>query len=530
MSRYEEHLAEAARAHPGKTAIIHGDRHIDYAGLDLAADRFAAALAGEAGLVDGERCVVFMDNCIEAAVGVFGVLKAGGVFCVINPTTKADKFAFVLADCEASVLFTQASLAHVALEAAGRAPSVRRIVVVSDAETALPAGLVDYGSFVSRVGDQPLAAPGIDIDLAMLVYTSGSTGLPKGVMMTHRNIDHAASSITTYLQARSDDVVLSVLPLSFDYGLYQLLMCVKMAATLVLEKSFAFPQKILPLLASRQITGFPLVPTMAALIVQQRNFNPDWARSVRYLTNTAAALPPAHIRKLQEIFPQARIYSMYGMTESKRCTWLPPEQLATRPDSVGIAIPGTEVWVSDELGNVLPPGAVGELVVRGGHVMQGYWNNEAATAKVLKPGRYPWEKVLHTGDLFRMDDEGFLYFVGRKDEILKSRGEKVSPKEVENVLYAMPGIREAALVGVPDEILGQLLRAIVVTDDADVDARAVIAHCRAHLEEFMVPREVEFRDALPRTATGKIRRSVLQAEADGRVPDRAADPILSAQM
>ena len=523
MSRYEHHLGKAARSHPGKAAIIHGDREIGYAELDLAVDRFAAALTGEAGLVNGERCVIFMDNRIEAAVGVFGTLRAGGVFCVINPTTKADKLAYVLADCEASVLFTQASLVHVAMEAARKAPGVRQVVVVNEAATELPPGAVDYGTFVSRSLDEPLAAVGIDIDLAMLVYTSGSTGFPKGVMMTHANINHAATSVTTYLQARSDDVVLSVLPLSFDYGLYQLLMCVKMAATLVLEKSFAFPQKILPLLASRQVTGFPIVPTMAALIVQLRNFNPEWARSVRYLTNTAAALPPAHILQLQQVFPNARIYSMYGMTESKRCTWLPPEQLAIRPDSVGIAIPGTEVWVADERGTAVPAGVVGELVVRGGHVMQGYWNNEEATARVLKPGRYPWEKVLHTGDLFRMDGEGFLYFVGRKDEILKSRGEKVSPKEVENVLYAMPGVREAALVGVPDEMLGQLLKAIVVTDDTAIDARSVIAHCRAHLEEFMVPREVEFRDALPRTGTGKIRRSVLQAEADGRAPPAGDD-------
>ncbi|KIQ97472.1 AMP-binding protein [Lysobacter sp. A03] len=516
MSRYEVHLADAARDHPDKTAIICGEHEVSYTRLELASERFAAALASGAGLVDGERCVVFMDNRIEAAVGVFGTLKAGGVFCLINPTTKTDKLAFVLADCEASVLVTQASLVRVALEAARQAPSVRKVVVVNESGAEFPAEVVDYEDFLASAPNRAPAPVGIDIDLAMLVYTSGSTGRPKGVMMTHANIEHAATSITTYLQARSDDVVLSVLPLSFDYGLYQLLMCVKMGATLVLEKSFAFPQKVLPLLASRRVTGFPLVPTMAALIVQLRNFNPEWARSVRFLTNTAAALPPSHILQLQEVFPQARIYSMYGMTESKRCTWLPPEQLAIRPDSVGIAIPGTQAWVADDRGDAVPPGVVGELVVRGGHVMKGYWNNEEATAKVLKPGRYPWEKVLHTGDLFRMDDEGFLYFVGRKDEILKSRGEKVSPKEVENVLYAMPGIREAAVVGVPDEMLGQSLKAIVVTDEPGMDARAVIGHCRAHLEEFMVPREVEFRDALPKTGTGKIRRSVLQAEAEGR--------------
>ncbi|HJT96799.1 MAG TPA: AMP-binding protein, partial [Rhodanobacteraceae bacterium] len=377
---------------------------------------------------------------------------------------------------------------------------------------------ISFDDFMAAAPARPQdPVRGIDIDLAMLVYTSGSTGQPKGVMMTHRNIEFAATSITTYLEARADDVVLSVLPLSFDYGLYQLLMAVMKGATLVLEKSFAFPQKILPLLASERVTGFPLVPTMAALIVQLRNFNPEWAATVRYLTNTAAALPPAHILKLQEMFAKSRIFSMYGMTESKRCTYLPPEQLATRPTSVGIAIPGTEVWVADDAGNPVPPNTDGELVVRGAHVMQGYWRNEEATAKTLRTGRYPWEKVLHTGDLFRMDEEGFCYFVGRKDDIIKSRGEKVSPKEVENVLYALAGIREAAVVGVPDQVLGRALKALVVIEDGSaIQARDVVAHCMANLEDFMVPRLVEFRDALPKTSTGKIRRAALQAEAEGR--------------
>lgn len=514
--RYERYLSGSAERFATRAAIIQGDTRISYAELDQAVDRFADALVHEAGFGNGERCIVFLENRIETAVGIFGTLRAGGVFSVINPTTKADKLAFVLGNCDASVLVTQASLLPVALAAAAQAPTVRRIVVLDQVEA--QAGTLSYEAFIAAAPAVagPRADIGIDIDLAMLVYTSGSTGNPKGVMMTHKNIEHAATSITTYLESRDDDIVLSVLPLAFDYGLYQLLMCVKMGATLVLEKSFAFPQKILPLLASEKITGFPLVPTMAALIVQLRNFNPEWAKTVRYLTNTAAALPPAHILKLQELFPNARVYSMYGMTESKRCTYLPPELLTRKPDSVGIAIPGTEAWVAGDDGKPLPAGQIGELVVRGGHVMQGYWNNPEATERTLRQGRYPWEKVLHTGDLFRTDDEGLLYFVGRKDDILKSRGEKVSPKEVENVLYALPGIREAALVGVPDPILGHALKAILVTDRDDLDARAIIAHCKTHLEEFMIPREVEFRDALPKTGTGKIRRSVLQAEAEGR--------------
>lgn len=527
MIRFEALLRAAATRDPERTALVTAKQRTSYREFATQAERFAAGLVAEAGFARGERCVLFMDNRLETAVGVFATWMAGGVVSVINPTTKADKLAYVLNDCEATVLVTQASVLATARAAAARAPSVRHVVVVDDADLTNDVLATGYAQIMaSAPASLPNAPRGLDIDLALLVYTSGSTGQPKGVMMTHRNVVFAATSVTTYLQARADDVVLSVLPFSFDYGLYQLLMCVMMGATLVLEKSFVFPQKVLPLLASEKVTAFPLVPTMAALIVQLRNFDPAWAATVRYLTNTAAALPPAHILRLQELFPAARVYSMYGMTESKRCTWLPPEQLATRPDSVGIAIPGTEVWVADDAGKPVPPNVVGELVVRGGHVMQGYWRNEAATAIALKPGPYPWEKVLHTGDLFRMDEEGYCYFVGRKDDIIKSRGEKVSPKEVENVLYALPGITEAAVVGVPDEVLGKALKALVVLGEGiQMQPRDIVAHCITHLEDFMVPRLIEFRISLPKTGTGKIRRAVLQAEAEGHpLPDDNDQP------
>lgn len=515
MIRFEECLRHTAERDPGRVALVSRGERTTYAELAGEVERCAAQLVADAALARGERCVLFLENRIETAIGLLGTLRAGGVFSVINPTTKADKLAYVLNDCEAAVLVTQASLLAVARAALAAAPGVRRLIVV-DAEA--PADASGWTAFMA--GQAPLLARsprGIDIDLAMLVYTSGSTGRPKGVMMTHRNVLFAATSVSSYLQMRREDVILSVLPLSFDYGLYQLLMCILCGATLVLEKSFAFPQKILPLLASEGVTGFPLVPTMAALIVQLRNFDPAWAASVRFVTNTAAALPPAHIARLQSLFGHARLYSMYGQTESKRCTWLPPEQLARRPDSVGIAIQGTEVWIADDEGRAVGANVVGELVVRGGHVMLGYWRDPEATARALRPGRYPGERVLHTGDLFRMDEEGYCYFVGRKDDMLKSRGEKVSPKEIENVLYAMEGIREAAIVGVPDELLGQALKAIlVVADGARIEARDVIAHCQGRLEDFMVPRLIEFRAALPKTATGKIRRAALQAEAEGR--------------
>jgi long-chain acyl-CoA synthetase len=519
MIRVEACLRETARRAPEHTALVCGGERLNYRDFDAAVERTAAGLVQACGLADGERCVVFADNRIETCIAVYATLRAGGVFAVINPSTKAAKLGFVLADCEASVLITQASLLPVALAAAAGVEPLRRIVVIDDFDPAMPAPvpLLSWDALAENVEPLPDAPRGIDLDLAMLVYTSGSTGAPKGVMMSHQNILFAAHSITSYLEVGASEVVLSVLPLAFDYGLYQLLMAVQYGYTLVLERGFAFPMKVLPLLESERVTGFPLVPTIAAVLLQMKQFNPAWAQSVRFLTNTAAALAPAHIEGLQKLFPNARLFSMYGMTESKRCTWLPPAELERRPGSVGIAIPGTQAWVGDEEGRPLPPDTVGQLVVRGGHVMQGYWKRPEATARALKPGRYPWERVLHTGDLFRMDADGFLYFVGRRDDILKSRGEKVAPKEVEDALYALPGVREAAVVGVPDPMLGQAIRAIVAVEpDSGLDARTVIAHCRSRLEDFMLPREVEFREALPKSANGKIERARLQAEAEGR--------------
>jgi acyl-CoA synthetase (AMP-forming)/AMP-acid ligase II len=287
----------------------------------------------------------------------------------------------------------------------------------------------------------------------------------------------------------------------------------KVGGRVILEKSFAFPYLILQKLRQEQVTGFPLVPTIAALLLQMKDLTAGRLPHLRYLTNTAAALPPAHIERLQELFPTSRLYSMYGLTECKRCTYLPPEQLKVRSGSVGKAIPNTEVYIVDDEGNRVGPGVVGELVIRGGHVMKGYWENPAATERMLRPGPHPWEKVLHTGDLFRMDEEGFLYFVGRKDDIIKSRGEKVSPKEVENVLYALPGVREAAVVGVPDAVLGNAIKAVLVlAPDTQLTEREVIGHCARNLEDFMVPKFVEFRQTLPKTDTGKIRRGEVQAE------------------
>lgn len=350
----------------------------------------------------------------------------------------------------------------------------------------------------------------MDVGLAAIVYTSGSTGDPKGVMLTHRNMLTAATSIATYLELAEDDVILDVLPLAFDYGLYQLILSCRAGARLVLERSFAFPAKIVGVMKEEGVTGFPGVPTVFALLAEMKSLAPDEFSNLRFVTNTAAALPTKHIELLKRLFPRARIYSMYGLTECKRCTYLPPEDIDRKPASVGIAIPNTEFWIVDEEDRRVGPGVVGQLVIRGATVMRGYWEKPEATARRLRPGPLPGEVVLYTGDYCKTDEDGYLYFVGRMDDVIKSRGEKVAPKEVENALVSIPGVKEAAVIGVPDGVLGQAVKAFVSLESGvTLTARDLLRGCQVRLEAFAVPTHIEIVTELPHTDTGKIKKTGL---------------------
>jgi acyl-CoA synthetase (AMP-forming)/AMP-acid ligase II len=301
-----------------------------------------------------------------------------------------------------------------------------------------------------------------------------------------------------------------VLPMSFDYSLYQMIMAFRMGARLVLERSFTYPAQVLKVLVEEGITGFPGVPTIFAILAEMKTLREYDFSKIRYVTNTAAALPIKHITMLRDLFPHAAIYSMYGLTECKRCSYLPPKYITDKPTSVGIAIPNTELWIVGEDDRKLGPNEVGQLVIRGATVMKGYWEKPEATAKKLRPGPLPGELVLYTGDYARLDEDGFLYFVGRMDDIIKSRGEKVAPKEVENALMNIQGVKEAAVIGVADEILGQAVKAYVVLEKGVIFSdKDILRECQRRLESFMVPKHVVFVDDLPKTTTGKIKKTGL---------------------
>ncbi len=502
----KDFLERSAERVPGKVALVHERRRLTYGELESLANRLASGLR-ELGVRHGDRVAVFMDNSVEAVISLFGALKAGAAFLMVNHTTKKDKLEYILNDCAAKVLLAQAPRSSVVRELS--CPCLQSVIVAGGTGNEGP--FIDFDELVSGSSRTRPALPLIDLDLASIMYTSGSTGRPKGVMLSHLNMVSAAHSITTYLQNNEYDVIMDVLPLSFDYGLYQILMGFKIGGTVVLEKSFAYPYQIIDLMVKEEVTGFPGVPTLFAILLRLKDMGSADLHALRYITNTAAALPRSHIARLRSLFPNVRIYSMYGLTECKRVSYLPPEELDRRPNSVGRGMPNEEVYIVNEQGERVRPGEVGELVVRGSNVMLGYWNLPEETSRCLRPGRYPGERVFYTGDLFTMDEEGYLYFVARKDDIIKSGGEKVSPREIENLLYAHEAVVEAAVVGVPDEVLGQAVKAYVVVDHGTrVTEKEILKYCAERLESYMIPRQVEIREALPKTSTGKIDKKELK--------------------
>ena len=504
-------LENSAEKFPDKIAFVCQGQRLTYQQINSSANKLASGLK-DFGVERGDRVAIFLENSNESVLSIFGILKADAVFVVINPTTKKDKLTYILNNCRVKTLITSPDKPDLIQEVLEKTSSVKSVILAGKQESEVKMFLPDkrvlyFDEILSSYPDKPHLNKNIDLDLASIIYTSGTTGNPKGVMLSHLNMVSAANSITQYLENTSEDIILNVLPLSFDYGLYQVLMGFKIGGRVVLEKSFLYPYVIIDLMLKEKVTGFPGVPTIFAILLQLADLKKQNFDFLRYITNTAAALPVAFIKKIRQTFPKAKLYSMYGLTECKRVSYLPPEELDRKPTSIGKGMPNEEVYIVDEDGQKVETGEIGELVVRGSNVMLGYWELPDETAKVLKPGPLPWERVLYTGDLFRMDEEGFLYFVGRKDDIIKCRGEKVSPKEIENVLYNLEGVVEVAVVGVPDEILGQAIKAFVVLKEGIIlSENDILRYCQKNLEDFMVPKYVEIVETLPKTESGKIRK------------------------
>ncbi|WP_084462926.1 class I adenylate-forming enzyme family protein [Hydrogenophaga sp. PBC] len=487
------------REQPGKTAVVVGERRVSYGELIAQVHGIAVAMH-DAGITRGDRVVLLLDSSVDYVAALHAVGHLGAVAVPLGPQTKAAKLTHVLNDTGARALLTQATLSSVW----GAASHGASLCVWVRGEAPSPA--LAWPSPSNHATDLP--GPTSAGDLATLIYTSGTTGQPKGVMLSHANMLAAWRSVQAYLQLRPQDVIGLALPPSFSYGLYHVVMGLGIGATLVLENTAAFPAKLVQRLASERVTVFPGVPMLWASLLALDLSAHDLS-ALRLITNAAAALPAAHTALLRARLPQAQLLLMYGLTECKRASYLPHEEVDSRPESVGRGLPFQEHWLVDEHGQRLPDQgcATGELVVSGAHVSAGYWNAAPGVATRISPGPRPGEHTLRTGDVFRRDEHGWLYCVGRTDDMFKSRGEKVYPLEVEHAICELPGVLEAAVAPMPDERLGLAVKAHVrLKPGATLAEREVIRHCQARLESWMVPKAVVFVDQLPQTESGKLRR------------------------
>ncbi len=503
-----------------RAALIDGDRTIDWKHLEDASRRVAIALQ-RAGVCRGDRVAVVAPNAIESVVAYLAVVRTGAVLVPIPADTRMPRLRAILADCDPQAVVaprvTLVSLrASIAEESDGL--DARWVEFALDESFSRPLGVpLDFGHAASTSKVTAREVGCIDADLAAIIYTSGTTGEPKGVMLAHANLLNTTAAVAEYLSdtnTRDFDVVSLAIPISYSYGFLQLWTALRSGATVVLERSFAFPFDAMRRMARHRVSVIVAVPTMITRMLATLSQSELDLSNLRAVTCAAASLPPAQALRCTQSLPHVALHLMYGQTECSRAATLDPRLVATHPDSVGTAIPNCELFLIDARGRRLPAGSEGELVVRGANVARGYWRRPQETAEKFIPSPMAEacsaERVLRTGDRFRMDRNGLLTFIGREDEIFKCRGEKVAPMAIECVLASLDGVVDAAVTGVAHEEDGTAIHAVVVLEaNATVDERTLRAHCRALLEPALQPRFIEFRREIPRTSNGKVIRRAL---------------------
>ncbi|HVQ61567.1 MAG TPA: acyl-CoA ligase (AMP-forming), exosortase A system-associated [Burkholderiales bacterium] len=510
-------LLHSARSTPRQEALNYQNARLDYGALAALVVDFAAGLL-KLKLDRSERVAVYLEKRPETVAAMFGAAAAGGVFVPINPLLKPDQVAYILRDCNVRILVTSVERLKLLAGSLAECPDLRAVVTVGAGHD--PVGGLDILPWGQAVSGSGTVRPHrvIDTDMAAILYTSGSTGKPKGVVLSHRNMVAGARSVAQYLENRPGDRILSALPLSFDAGFSQLSTAFHAGASVSLI-NYLVPRDIITAVEREGITGLTAVPPLWIQLAQLKW--PEPARnSLRYIANTGGRMPRATLDSLRAALPKTLVFLMYGLTESFRSTYLPPSELDRRPDSIGKAIPNAEVLVVREDGTPCAPGEPGELVHRGALVSLGYWNDPAKTAERFKPapgqpqGVVIREIAVWSGDTVQMDEEGFLYFISRRDEMIKTSGYRVSPTEIEEVIYATGLIGEAAALGVPHPVLGQAIVVVATPrDGAGLEAEELLAQCRQRLPAFMVPARVMVRGgALPRNPNGKIDRKLLAQE------------------
>ncbi|WP_407067727.1 acyl-CoA ligase (AMP-forming), exosortase A system-associated [Mesorhizobium sp. CU2] len=513
-------LEQAAESRGGAAALTYKDTTCSYDELWHRVCSFASGLAA-IGLARNDRVAILLEKRIETIVAIFGTAAAGGVFVPVNTQLRPQQVAYILADCNVSVLVTTHERFAELVKQPDGCASVAHVVLVGDGPTDVDEIATqsfarhDWASLLDpNVSPRPQPVT-IDLDMAAILYTSGSTGKPKGVVLSHRNLIVGGESVSQYLENTSNDTILSVLPLSFDAGLSQLTTAFNVAAHVVLM-NYLLPADVVRLCTKHSVTGITGVPPLWIQLADQA-WPIETAARLRYFANTGGRMPKSTLDKLRQRFPRALPYLMYGLTEAFRSTYLDPAEVDRRPDSIGKAIPNAEVMVLRPDGSRCAPGEEGELVHRGPLVAMGYWNDPGRTAERFRSivgqeaGWRTPEVAVFSGDTVVADEEGFLFFVGRKDDMIKTSGYRVSPTEVEEVAYGTGLVRDAVALGVEDPILGQ--RIVLVASpagDLPLDQAGLLSAIRLQLPQYMVPASVLEMSALPTTPNGKFDRVSLR--------------------
>jgi amino acid adenylation domain-containing protein len=507
MPLIQEILFRSSIDFPDKEAVVCGDDRISYGELERASSILANFLLTK-GVKRSSRIGIFTNKSINEIIAIFAILKVGGIFIHINPQYKENHLSHVIADCDIEVLFID-DFKSAILKNAFPVKSPIKIVASLSSTVNLDSKVnkrifflndILAKSTLDRISFNQLD----DNDVASIIYTSGSTGMPKGVIITHKIFYDSTAASARILENNSEDRLISVTPFSFDGALSQLFTSILVGGTLVQQKS-SFPKDVVTTLIEEKITGFHAMPSFWRIMLQKYSPFPKYDYpDLRYVSIIGEVFPEKQLDKLREILKKTKFYMMYGTTEAFRSTYLPPEDFERKKGSVGIPFPGVEISIVDEQGKACRTGEIGEIIHKGSFISPGYRNEKSNNYNIFKKG------YIHTGDLGKLDEDGYLYFIGRKDSMLKVQGYRVSPAEIESCLYQIEGIKEAAVIGIPGDETGTGILAVIAAKDGyELSREDIIFRCRGRLPNYMVPNEVQFLDDLPRTATFKINNSEL---------------------
>lgn len=515
-------IAQTASQTPERIALTYGRDSLSYGELNARVEQFAAGLVA-LGIQRGERIAIYLEKRFETVVASFGGPAAGAVFVPLNPLLKPEQVAHILRDCNVRLLVTSLERLSLLKDILADCVDLRHIVILDSKQKLVDIERQSMSRWHALLDHE--STPGhqvIDTDPVGIFYTSGSTGKPKGVVLSHRNMLAGAKSVASYLENHASDTLLAALPLSFDAGFSQLTTAFHVGARVVLL-NYLLPRDVVKAIERERVTGLTAVPPLYIQVAQL-----SWPESItdhlRYFANTGGRMPRDTLDNLRQKLPRSKPFLMYGLTEAFRSTFLPPSEVDRRPDSIGKAIPNAEILVLREDGSVCAPNEPGELVHRGALVAQGYWNDPEKTAERFKPlpaslpgrgkGLVLPEIAVFSGDTVRMDEDGFLYFIGRRDEMIKTSGYRVSPTEIEEIIYSTGLVGECVAFGVENERLGQAIQVIATAPpDSSLDVAQLLSECRVRMPAYMVPAGIEVRPGpLPRNPNGKIDRKALSSE------------------